>query len=62
MEEELNAKLKEAKAIIQWFIDNDETNEGDRPMPEYGGQTWDELNAYWIEGKRRAERFVEAID
>ena len=51
--------LQEAIEIIQWFIDNDETNEGDIPLEQYGGRTWDEMNDYWIKGKRRAEKFVK---
>lgn len=39
---------------LEWMITNDDTNEGDTPMPELGGQTWDEFNAYWIEGLNRA--------
>lgn len=55
----MNEKLKEAIDIIQWFIDNDDTNEGDEPMYEHGGHTWNELNAYWIEGLNRARAFIE---
>jgi hypothetical protein len=44
-------RLREA---VQWFIDNDETNQGDEPMPEFGGQSWNEINAYWIDGLTRA--------
>ena len=46
-----NARLRES---LEWFLDNDETNEGDEPMPEYGGKTWDEINEYWIDGLNRA--------
>ena len=46
-----NAALREA---LQWFVVNDDTNEGDEPMPEYGGRTWNEINAYWIDGLNRA--------
>lgn len=45
------ARLREA---LQWFVDNDDTNEGDEPMPEYGGQTWNGINAYYIAGLNRA--------
>ena len=44
-------RLREA---LKWFIDNDETNEGDAPLPEYGGRSWNEINAYWIDGLNRA--------
>lgn len=46
-----NERLREA---LQWMVDNDETNEGDEPMEEFGGQSWNEINAYWIEGLNRA--------
>jgi hypothetical protein len=48
--EELEAKLAKAAEALQWFIDNDDTNEGDEPMPDRGGRTWNEINAYWVEG------------
>jgi hypothetical protein len=47
-----NARLREA---LLWFIENDETNEGDTPLPEHGGKTWNEINAYWIDGLRKAK-------
>lgn len=39
---------------LEWFIDNDDTNEGDTPLPGHGGRTWNEINAYWIDGLNRA--------
>jgi regulator of replication initiation timing len=51
-----NARLREA---LQWFLDNDETNEGDVPMPEYGDRTWNEINEYWIDGLKRARAALE---
>lgn len=51
--------LREASEIIRWFIDNDETNEGDTPMPDRGNRTWNEINAYWIEGLNRARAFLD---
>jgi hypothetical protein len=44
-------RLREA---LQWYVDNDETNEGDEPLPEFGGRSWDEINAYYIDGLNRA--------
>lgn len=52
-------RVKDAVGIVKWFVENDETNEGDTPMPERGGRTWDEINAYWIEGLNRGRRFIK---
>jgi hypothetical protein len=46
--------IERLQAAVQWFIDNDETNQGDEPMPEFGGQSWNEINAYWVDGLNRA--------
>jgi len=51
-----NIRLRKA---LQWFVDNDETNEGDIPMPEHGGRTWNEINAYWIDGLNAARAALE---
>lgn len=45
---------------LEWMIANDDTNEGDAPMPELGGQTWDEFNSYWINGLNRARAALAA--
>ena len=50
-ERERVAALVEA---LEWFIDNDDTNEGDHPLAEHGGRTWNEINAYWLDGLNRA--------
>jgi hypothetical protein len=52
-------RLREA---LRWFIDNDETNQGDEPMPEFGGQSWNEINAYWIDGLNRARAALRESD
>lgn len=52
-----NDRLREA---LQWFVDNDETNEGDTPLPEHGGRTWNEINSYWIDGLNRARDLLKA--
>lgn len=52
-------KKEDLQAIVEalaWFISNDETNRGDVPIPELGGRTWDEMNAYWIDGLERGEK------
>ena len=52
--ERLRTENAALRAALQWMVDNDETNEGDEPMPEYGGQTWNGINAYYIAGLNRA--------
>lgn len=52
MPDDLNSvekQLAEAKEIIAWFIENDETNTGGE---------WDEINAFWIAGLKRAKKFM----
>lgn len=50
--------INELAACLQWMVDNDETNEGDEPLQDYGGKTWNELNEYWIEGLNRARSAI----
>lgn len=57
--DEALAKVTELREALQWFVDNDDTNEGDEPMPEYDGQTWNEINAYWIDGLNRARAALQ---
>ena len=45
-------------AALKWMVENDETNEGDEPIPDQGGKTWNELNAYWIEGLNAARAAI----
>ena len=52
--EALEAEVKRLREALQWMVDNDETNEGDEPMEDFGDQSWNEINAYWIEGLNRA--------
>lgn len=47
------------RAALQWMVDNDETNQGDWPLEEHGGLTWNELNGYWIDGLNRAKAALE---
>jgi len=44
---------------LEWYVKHDETNEGDEPLRDYGGQSWDEVNAYWIEGLNKARAVIE---
>ncbi len=53
---ELEAKLAqteadkaELKKALAWYVKNDETNEGGH---------WEDDNAFWLEGKRRAEALL----
>lgn len=39
---------------LEWMIANDDTNEGDTPLPEHGNRTWNEINEYWIDGLNKA--------
>jgi len=39
----------ELKECLRWYVENDETNEGGK---------WDEINEFWIAGKRRAQRIL----
>ena len=55
----LKAEVEGLREALQWMIDNDETNEGDEPMEDFGGQSWNEINAYWIEGLNRARAALE---
>jgi hypothetical protein len=50
----LEAERDRLREALQWMVDNDETNEGDAPMPELGGQSWNDINAYYIDGLNRA--------
>lgn len=50
----LIAAAPEMLEALKWFVENDDTNEGDDPLPERGGLSWDQINAYYLEGKRKA--------
>lgn len=47
-------------AALKWYIENDDTYTGDEPVDRLGGSTWDEINAYWIEGANRARAVLSA--
>lgn len=46
------ATIQELIDCLQWYIETDETYEGGR---------WEEENAYWLKGKRKAEALLERI-
>jgi len=50
----LEKDVNELIECLKWYIQEDETNEGDTPLPDHGGYTWNEINDYWIDGKKRA--------
>lgn len=40
-------RIAELTECLRWYVENDDTNEGGK---------WNESNAHWIAGKRRAQR------
>lgn len=61
---ELLATTNDVAALVkalEWYISEDETNEGDEPMPDHGNRSWNEINSYWIEGKRKAEAALARV-
>lgn len=56
--EELKARISELEEILNWYVDYDDTNEGDQPVEHLGGRTWDEVSAPWIAMLRRAEAIL----
>lgn len=59
---EANARLiaaaPELLEALQWFVENDDTYQGDTPMPEHGGLTWNEINAEFIDGLNKARAAI----
>jgi hypothetical protein len=53
--------LKLALEALEWMVANDDTNEGDEPVERLGGQSWNEYNAYWIDGLNKAREAITAI-
>lgn len=49
-----DALICELVEALKWMVDNDETNEGDEPLEDLGGRSWNEINAYWVDGLNRA--------
>lgn len=58
----LRDTLERSRKSLQWMIDNDETNQGDEPMEDHGGQSWNEINAYWIAGLSEARESVSDLE
>lgn len=43
---------------LVWMVENDDTNEGDTPIEEFGGASWNEVNAHWIAGLNKARAAI----
>lgn len=54
MNDETNSVISTLIEALEWYIENDDVYEGDTPLPNHGGLTWNEMNSYWLEGKQRA--------
>lgn len=52
-------RVEKLETALRWMIDNDDTYEGDEPLDHLGGASWDEVNAYWIEGLNKARAALE---
>jgi hypothetical protein len=50
-----------ALEALEWMVENDDTNEGDEPVERLGGQSWNEYNAYWLDGLNKARAAITAI-
>ena len=55
---ELEAENAELRDALLWYLNEDDTNEGDEPLEQFSGQSWDEINEYWLVGKNRARRLL----
>jgi hypothetical protein len=53
--------LKLALEALEWMVANDDTNEGDEPVERLGGQSWNEYNAYWLDGLNNSRAAITAI-
>jgi hypothetical protein len=50
-----------ALEALEWMVANDDTNEGDEPVERLGGQSWNEYNAYWLDGLNNSRAAITAI-
>lgn len=58
MREDSEEIIQELLTALKWMVEHDDTNEGDTPLEDHGGRTWDEINAYWIDGVNRARAAI----
>lgn len=47
--ESVTAENKALREALAWYVDNDDTYEGGK---------WEESNASWLRGKRRAQKLL----
>ena len=49
----LQKKIAELASCLRWYVEEDDVQEGLR---------WEESNAYWLAGKRRAQAALESLE
>jgi hypothetical protein len=47
-------RITELENCLHWYVEHDDTNEGDEPIPEYNGESWNQINENWLKGLNRA--------
>lgn len=57
--ERLEKAVKELRDALAWMVENDETNEGDIPLEDHMGATWNEINEDWIRGLNRSREALK---
>ena len=57
----LDELLDKCEKALSNYIETDETYEGDEPLPDHGGLTWDEINEDFLKIKHDAEDAVLLI-
>jgi len=54
----LIAAAPELLEALIWMVEHDDTQEGDAPIASLGGQSWNEYNAFWIQGLNKARAAI----
>ena len=54
----LIAAAPELLEALIWMVQNDDTQVGDEPVDFLGGETWNQYNAYWIDGLNKARAAI----